>query len=146
MPWVERISLRISGGSIMWKSMIPMPMSGTTVPSLLTRGAMVLRQQSLKIAFNVIGGRGWPSIAQNGPYLATIDVYEPGNRWRKKTDLPSLRYGFSSVVVADEIYLIGGLEGATFDQHVKTVESYHPKARDVEDKGSQCQLEIPRWG
>ena len=96
-------------------------------PSLLTRRDG-FETAVIEDSIYVIGGRGWPSIAQNGPYLATIDVYEPGNKWRKKTDLPSLRYGFSSVVVADEIYLIGGLEGAAFDQHVKTVESYHPKA------------------
>ncbi len=96
-------------------------------PSLLTRRDG-FETAVVEDSIYVIGGRGWPSIAQNGPYLATIDVYEPGNRWRKKTDLPSLRYGFSSVVVADEIYLIGGLEGAAFDQHVKTVESYHAKA------------------
>ena len=96
-------------------------------PSLLTRRDG-FETAVVEDSIYVIGGRGWPSIAQNGPYLATIDVYEPGNRWRKKTDLPSLRYGFSTVVVEDEIYLIGGLEGAAFDQHVKTVESYHPKA------------------
>ncbi len=96
-------------------------------PSLLTRRDG-FETAVVEDSLYVIGGRGWPSIAQNGPYLATIDVYEPGNRWRKKTNLPSLRYGFSAVVVADEIYLIGGLEGAAFDQHVKTVESYHAKA------------------
>ena len=96
-------------------------------PSLLTRRDG-FETAVVENSIYVIGGRGWPSIAQNGPYLATIDVYEPGNRWRKKTDLPSLRYGFSAVVIADEIYLIGGLEGAALDQHVKTVESYHPKA------------------
>ena len=96
-------------------------------PSLLTRRDG-FETAVVEDSIYVIGGRGWPSIAQNGPYLATIDVYEPGNRWRQKTDLPSLRYGFSAVVVADEIYLIGGLEGAAFDRHVKTVESYHTKA------------------
>ena len=96
-------------------------------PSLLTRRDG-FETAVVEDSIYVIGGRGWPSIAQNGPYLATIDVYESGNRWRRKADLPSLRYGFSSVVVGDEIYLIGGFEGAAFDQHVKTVESYHPKA------------------
>lgn len=75
----------------------------------------------------VIGGRGWPSIAQNGPHLATIDVYDPGDRWRKKTDLLNLRYAFSTVVVNDEIYLIGGLEGIQLDAYVGTVEVYNPK-------------------
>lgn len=75
----------------------------------------------------VIGGRGRPSIAQNGPHLATIDVYDHGDRWRKKTDLLNLRYGFSTVVVDNEIYLIGGPEGIQLDEYVGTVEVYNPK-------------------
>ena len=96
-------------------------------PSLLTRRDGV-ETAVVADSIYVIGGRGWPSIAQNGPYLATIDVYEPGNRWRKKTDLLNLRYGFSTVVVDDEIYLIGGLEGVGLDEHIGTVEVYNPKA------------------
>ena len=95
-------------------------------PSLLTRRDG-FETAVVEDSIYVIGGRGWPSIAQNGPHLATIEVYEPGNRWRKKTDLLNLRYAFSTVVVNNEIYLIGGLAGIQLDEHVGTVEVYNPK-------------------
>ena len=57
-----------------------------------------------------IGGAGWPPAGNHGgPYLGTIEVYEPRtNRWRKRPDMPNLRTSFRKVVIADKIYLIGG--------------------------------------
>jgi len=49
-------------------------------------------------------------------------------KWEIVSQLPTGRSAFSTAVVEGKIYVIGGLEGAAFDQHVKTLESYHPKA------------------
>ena len=57
-----------------------------------------------------IGGRGWPRVEnRNGPFLTVIEKYNPKtNRWRKVKDMPDARVSFSTVVVGDAIYLIGG--------------------------------------
>ncbi len=78
----------------------------------------------------VIGGEGWPVPQQwgAGPFLESIEEYDPINRqWRKKQDLLELKNWFSSAVVGDAIYLIGGytLEGGL--QEVATVNVYHPR-------------------
>ncbi|MDE0555710.1 MAG: hypothetical protein OXI24_15930 [Candidatus Poribacteria bacterium] len=76
----------------------------------------------------VIGGRGWPIVNQSGPILTAIEVYEPRiNRWSKKSDLPNHRHGFSTVVVGGNVYLIGGLEGAAFEKHMRKVAVYNPR-------------------
>ena len=76
----------------------------------------------------VIAGSGWPHNGQGGPKLATIEAYHPRtNRWRKKPDLPNLKTTFSTVVVGDEIYIIGGFEGFGFEKYLATVEVYDPE-------------------
>ncbi len=56
-----------------------------------------------------IGGAGWPQVGAGGPALGTIEVYEPRvNRWTKRPDMPNLRTGFATIVIADKIYFIGG--------------------------------------
>jgi len=56
-----------------------------------------------------IGGAGWPQVGAGGPALGTIEVYEPRiNRWTERPNMPNLRTGFGTVVIADKIYLIGG--------------------------------------
>ncbi len=78
----------------------------------------------------VIGGEGWP-LPQGwgaGPFLGSIEEYDPINRqWRKKKDLLELKNWFSSVIIENNIYLIGGytLEGGL--QEVATVNVYHPR-------------------
>ena len=73
----------------------------------------------------VIGGSGWPHDGQGGPALATIEAYHPKtNRWRKKPNMPNLRWVFLTVVVDEKIYLIGGLRAG--DRHPAPVEVYEP--------------------
>ena len=78
----------------------------------------------------VIGGEGWP-LPQGwgaGPFLGSIEEYDPINRqWEKKQNLLEVKNWFSSVVVKDAIYLIGGytLEGGL--QEVASVNVYYPR-------------------
>ena len=68
-----------------------------------------IRTAVIDDAIYTIGGSGWPQVGAGGPALGTIEVYEPRiNRWTKRTDMPSLRTGFATIVIADKIYLIGG--------------------------------------
>ena len=79
-----------------------------------------------------MGGYGWPQVGnRGGPFLTSIEAYYPKiNRWQKKNDIPNLRLSFSTVVVADNIYLIGGFVwplgpvGAAVD--LATVDVYAP--------------------
>ena len=72
-----------------------------------------------------IGGSGWPPAGAGGPFLTTIEVYEPRiNRWTKRPDMPNLRTVFFSVVIDEKIYLIGGLRVG--DGHPVPVEVYDP--------------------
>ena len=79
-----------------------------------------------------IGGSGWPQVGnQGGPYLGTIEVYEPRiNRWTKKPDMPNTRMVFSTVAIADKIYLMGGSNvqagGATVGERLTSTEVYEP--------------------
>lgn len=74
----------------------------------------------------VFGGKGWPPVFNK--CLSTIEVYQPKiNRWRKKADIPTLKTGFSTVVVAGKIYLIGGHGGVAFEEYLTTVEVYNPR-------------------
>ena len=55
-----------------------------------------------------IGGRGWPQV-RLGPHLMVIEEYDSRSRqWRKRSDMLDTRDSFGTVVVRDEIYLIGG--------------------------------------
>ena len=75
-----------------------------------------------------IGGSGWPPVDRGGLVLATVEAYHPQtNRWRKKPDMANLKTGFSTVVVDDEIYLIGGHAGVVFEEYLTTVEIYNPR-------------------
>ena len=96
------------------------------------RGDMPTRRSDIKAAvvrdtIYVIGGAGWPRVGW-GPVLATIEAYHPKtNRWEKKADMPNLIAGFSTVVVDDKIYLIGGHGGVAFEKYLKRVEIYDPE-------------------
>ena len=75
----------------------------------------------------VLGGAGWPRVGW-GPVLATFEAYHSKtNRWRKKADMPNLIAGFSTVVVDDKIYLIGGHGGVALEEYLKRVEVYDPE-------------------
>ena len=78
----------------------------------------------------VIGGEGWP-LPQNwgeGQFLGSIEEYDPTNRqWRKKKDMLELKNWFSSAVVGDDIYLIGGYTREGGLQQLATVNVYHPR-------------------
>ena len=79
-----------------------------------------------------IGGTGWPQVGNHGgPYLGTIEVYEPRiNRWTKRADMPNPRTVFSTVVISDKIYLIGGSDvqagGAAVGERLANIEVYDP--------------------
>ena len=96
------------------------------------RADMPTRRHDVKAAvvrdtIYVIGGAGWPRVGW-GPVLATIEAYHPKtNRWRKKSDMPNLVAGFSTVIVDDKIYLIGGHGGVAFEEYLKRVEVYDPE-------------------
>ena len=78
----------------------------------------------------VIGGEGWPP-PQNwgaGQFLGSIEEYDPINRqWRKKKDMLEPKNWFSSAVVGDNIYLIGGYTSEGGLQQLATVNVYHPR-------------------
>ena len=78
----------------------------------------------------VIGGEGWPLPKEwgAGEFLGSIEEYDPINRqWRKKKDLLEVKNWFSSVVIGDGIYLIGGYTREGGFQEVATVNVYHPR-------------------
>ena len=95
------------------------------------RADMPTRRDGVKAAvigdtLYAIGGSGWPPAGGGGPFLRTIEVYEPRiNRWTKRPDMPTTpRTVFFSVVIAEKIYLIGGLQAG--DRHPAPVEVYDP--------------------
>ena len=101
------------------------------------RSDMPTRRSEVKTAvvqnaIYAIGGVGWPQVGNHGgPFLGTIEVYEPRiNRWTKKPDMPNLRARFSTVVVGGKIYLIGGFTvqagGATVGEWFASTEVYDP--------------------
>ena len=112
------------------------PVSDTWVK----RAELPSRRDEVKVAvvqdtIYVIGGFGWPPVGL-GAVLATIEAYHPKtNRWREKSDMPNLRTDFSTVVVDDKIYLIGGYGVALerFDGYLKTVEVYDPETERWDD-------------
>ncbi len=101
------------------------------------RAKMPTRRSNVKAAvvqdvIYAIGGAGWPQVGnRGGPFLGTIEVYEPRiNRWTKKPDMPNLRRVSSMVVIADKIYLIGGdavqAGGAVVGEWITSIEVYDP--------------------
>ena len=77
-----------------------------------------------------IGGRGWPrDFFMGGPFLTTVEEYDPiANEWRKKKDMLDLKHDFSTVVVRDDIYVIGGFVWEDgLPVHLATVAVYTPK-------------------
>lgn len=92
-----------------------------------------LKTAVIRNALYAIGGSGWPRVGnQGGPFLGTIEVYEPRiNRWTKRPDMPHLRGVSSSmVVIADKIYFIAGhaLEAARvlIDERLASTLVYDP--------------------
>ena len=76
----------------------------------------------------VMGGAGWPP-AGAGPHLKVIEEYDPISRqWRQKPDMLDLISRFSTVVVRDEIYLIGGFRPLILPrEYLGRVDVYHPR-------------------
>ena len=103
------------------------------------RAKMPTRRDGMRTAIiddtlYAIGGAGWPPIGAGGPFLGTIEAYEPRtNRWTKRADMPNLRAGFSVVVIADKIYLIGGFDvragGTGRGQRLASIEVYNPATK-----------------
>ena len=63
-----------------------------------------------------------------GEFLGSIEEHDPINRqWQKKKDLLELKNWFSSVVVEDAIYLIGGYTREGGLREVATVNVYYPR-------------------
>ena len=86
-----------------------------------------VRAAVIRDTLYAIGGSGWPHDGQGGPALATIEAYHPKtNRWRKKPDMPNLRWLFSTVVVDEKIYLIGGTDLQSGNRGPAPVEVYDP--------------------
>ena len=100
------------------------------------RAKMPTRRDGMRTAviddtLYAIGGAGWPPVGAGGPYLGTIEAYEPRiNRWTKRPDMPNLRAGFSTIVIANKIYLIGGFDvragGVGRGQRLASIEVYDP--------------------
>ena len=81
----------------------------------------------------VIGG--WPPAAAGRQPLTVIEEYDPISRqWRQKKDMLALRYAFSTAVVRDEIYLIGGFSRQHgLREYLATVAVYHPRTETWRD-------------
>ena len=106
-----------------WAKRADMPTRRDDVKAAVVRGTIY-----------VLGGAGWPRVGW-GPVLATLEAYHPQtNRWQKKSDMPNLIAGFSTVIVDNKIYLIGGHGGVAFEKYLKTVEIYDPETERW-DKG-----------
>ena len=107
-------------------------LKGSKMP---TRRA-VLGVETVDDRIYAMGGRGWPAdIFMGGPFLTAIEEYDPETfRWRQKPDMLDVRLEFSSIVVRDNIYLIGGFvweDGVPKD--LATVDVYHPQTEEWSD-------------
>ena len=82
-----------------------------------------------------IGGCGWPQVGPGGPFLKVIEEYDPKiNRWERKNEMPDLRLSFSTVVLDDVIYLIGGfIWQDRVPQYLSTVDTYNPETEEWSD-------------
>lgn len=94
------------------------------------RAGMPTRRKSVRVAvirdtLYAIGGSGWPPVGgAGGPFLGTVEVYEPRiNRWTKRPEMPNPRIVFFSVVIDDKIYLIGD---STAEVRLVPIEVYDP--------------------
>ena len=93
------------------------------------RADMPTRRKSVKAAvvqdtLYAIGGSGWPPVGAGGPFLGTIEVYEPRiNRWTKRAEMPNPRTVFFSVVIDEKIYLVGD---STAEVRPVPIEVYDP--------------------
>ena len=116
-PWrLDRVEI-YDPASDRWAERANMPTIRSDVETAVVRDTIY-----------VIAGSGWPHDGQGGPKLATIETYHPRTkRWQKKPDMPNLKTAFSTVVVDDEIYLIGGHGGVGFEKYLTTVEVYDPE-------------------
>ena len=135
------------GGRVHWRDRKPedpgridlVEVYDPAIDTWTKRAKMPTRRTGVKAsvvqnAIYAISGAGWPQVGnQGGPYLGTIEVYEPRiNRWEKKPDMPNLRRVSSTVVIADKIYLIGGdavqVGGAVVGERLASVEAFDPVA------------------
>ena len=67
-----------------------------------------------------------------GRVLKNIEEYNPINRqWQMKNDMLEIKYSFRTVVVEDDIYLIGGID--EFRQYLATVDVYNPRTETWSD-------------
>ena len=65
-------------------------------------------------------------------FLRVVEKYNPAmDKWTKKADMPTVRYGLSTSVVNGKIYAIGG---GTPDTCYSTVEEYNPATDKWEKK------------
>ena len=84
----------------------------------------------------LIGGRGWPQVGNlGGSFLPVTEEYNPEtNQWQKKNDILDLRLYSSTVVVGDQIFMIGGFvwqDGLRKDP--ATVDAYNPETDEWND-------------
>lgn len=83
-----------------------------------------VRAAVIRDTLYAIGGSGWPPVGAGGPFLATIETYEPRiNRWTKRADMPNPRTVFFSVVIDEKIYFIGDF---TVEVRPVPIEVYEP--------------------
>lgn len=69
-----------------------------------------------------IGGTGGGSRTSASYTLGTVEAYDPKTGiWTRKTDMPTERTSFSSSVVNNKIYAIGGTEGTSYKNPAKPV-------------------------
>lgn len=113
------------------------------VPKMLTRR----EPESVEVVSTclyVIGGFGWPRERVGfGPILTSIEEYDPRTRqWQKKGDMLDPRYAFETVVVKDNIYLIGGYIDAGY---VASVDAYNPQ-KDTWDEIPELPTPLTPYG
>ena len=106
----------------------------------VNRAKMPTRRSGVRVAvvrnaIYAIGGGGWPQVGAGGPFLTTIEKYDPKiNRWERKNGMPDLRLAFSTVVLDDVIHLIGGFIWQNrVPQYMATVDTYNPETEEWSD-------------